>query len=249
MTHFIISRVNIPRELDPSKYPDPAPYKSQQWNEDRVKLLNAYARKSLQQQTCQDFIFVSLWGSHHIIDIENTLKNEATLIIRRGVDEYDEQPFDFEAWKKGENEKQEMDFSFQIRKVIKQYLKGSQGPYLFTNLDCDDCLQYKFVERVQAASEDHVDKAPFYLDVEGRFMLNINKGGRGVKERRTPSPMVSTIEKNIEVFPLRWHHSMMGNHLQGTKVPGLTALQTVNDSNILTRGTGKHAEFNENFYF
>lgn len=249
MKHIIISRVNIPRELDPSKYPDPAPYKSQQWNEDRVKLLNRYARKSLQQQTCQDFIFITLWGPHHIIDIENRLDNEATLIIRRGVDEYDEQFFDFDAWKAGNNEKQEMDFAFQIKKVVKAFLKGTEGPYLFTNLDCDDCLHYKFVQKVQSSAEIKADNAPYFLDVERRFMLNINKGGRGVKERRSPSPMVTTIEKEIEVYPLRWHHSMMGKHLQGTKVPGLFALQTVNDSNILTRGTGKHAEFNESFYF
>lgn len=258
MKHVIISRVNIPRELDPTKYKDPAPYKRAEWNEQRVELLNKYTRASLRMQTCQNFKFITLWNGHdpRHADSPGRLENEIHGFIRRGRDGYlyDDRPFNFEAWQQGTNDKKEMDFAYQIRDWARMVLPSvfhhrDDEPWLFTNLDSDDCLHYQAVERLQARAREVVDKAPYYLDVENRFVMNIHRGGMGHKQRKTPSPMVSTVENEIECYPLRWHHSMMGEHLEGEVVRGVHGLQTVNDTNIFTRGTGKSAEFKPSLFY
>lgn len=258
MQHVILSRVNIPRELDPSKYDNPAPYKNPEWNESRIKLLNEFTRPSLAKQSCQDFTFITLWNAEFKGDmqVQNMLANEQMLAIHRGLDGYlyDERPFDFERWQQGTNDKDEMDFAYQIRDIVRKYSdelfgKDYTGPYLFTNLDSDDCLHYKAVELLQKRAKEVAEKAPYYLDVENRFVYNITGGGMGHKNRRTPSPMVSTVEKEIEVYPLRWHHSMMGQHLDGEIVPGVHGLQTVNEANIYSRGTGQSTNFNLKLYY
>ena len=246
MNHIIVCRVNIPRELDPSNHVRPAPYKQDKWNEKRVRLLNQWTRASIEAQTCQDFTFVTFWGDHYPIDKANALDNELQLTVKRGVDEYDERAFDFEKWRAGENEKQEMDFAYQIRDLLKEHFP--EGPYLFTNIDSDDCLKRDFVEILQREAPKYLDRAPYYLDVVTRYLIHLDTRGKGQKRRGNASPMVSTVEKELECYPLRYHHSMLDNYIDGHKVNGLYALQTVGDTNILTQGTGDEAYFKVSDY-
>lgn len=243
MKHIIVCRVNIPRELDPTNHVRPAPYKDPEWNRKRVHLLDAYTRKSLRNQTCQDFDFVTLWGPHYGY-LGKPLPQEKTMILTREWNTFDSEAFDFEAWRAGKKLKKDtMDFAGQVRFRLRKMYKDDPGPFLITNIDSDDALKYNFVERIQRAAPDYVHKAPYFLDVVERYLVHLETGGKGVKKRRTASPMVSTVEKEIECYPLKYHHSMLHEHINGTKIPGLYALQTVGDTNILTQGTGENTTF------
>lgn len=247
MTHLIITKVNIPRILDPTQHRRSHPWVSPSWNEKRIRLLNKFTRKSLAQQTCQDFIFISLWGEHHPVDRANALPNEIPMYVRRGVDEYDEKAFDFEAWRKGENEKEEEDFAFQIRDIARRI---ASPPVVCTKLDSDDCINKQYVEVVQRNYQRYLRRAPFYLDISWRYLYNPDTGAKGKRMRSSPSMMVSTIETgSVEVYCHRWHHSMIGDYLEGVKLPELTGMQTVNGTNILTSGTGNSAKFDLSQYF
>lgn len=252
--HVIVSRVNIPRELDPSNHVRPAPYKDPAWNNRRIQLLNLYTRPSLRQQTCQDFEFVTLWGPQYPHDEDGALDNEKQLYVERGEDELDEKPFDFVQWRgdKSRLEKTEMDFAFQIRDLMRARY---DPPVLFTNIDSDDCLRYDFVEKVQRQAQNYLDQGKeMIIDIEKRYLIHAETGGQGQKARSCPSPATSSLEiRSVECYPLRWHHSMMLDYLSPsfgfTQVPGLFIMQTVTDTNILTRGTGDHAEFDPKNYF
>ena len=254
MKHIIVSRVNIPRELDPSNHVRPAPYKREEWNRRRVELLNKFTRPSLRQQTCQDFELVTLWGPQYKIDRANELPNERQFIVRRGLDPFDEKAFDFVQWREDPRkcEKYEMDFAFQIRDLFR---RRYEAPVLFTNLDSDDCLRYDFVENVQRHAKHiwQAGKAPCIIDIKKRYCMHVGTGGQGQKVRNTPSPATSSLETKIECYPLRWHHSMMLDYLpEGIgfeQYEDLLIMQTVSDTNILTQGTGDDGHFNPKDYF
>jgi hypothetical protein len=244
MTHLILSRVNIPRELDPYKYDDPAPYKSDEWNKKRIELLNKFLRPSLMQQTCQDFTFITLWHDYYTEDFRNRLGSEYQIIIERGWDEQDEQPFDFEQWKQGKIVKQTMDFWKQIRDKTKQF---AEGKTLVTNVDSDDALHYKFVERLQERAKDV--EPYYYLDISKRLAYNPETGATGNKTTSGASPVISTVEPNYECIPLKYHHAFFDDYIEGEKVKGLKVVQTITGNNIFCGGTGTETEIKLEQYF
>lgn len=241
MKHIIVSRINMPRELDVTHHKNPAPYKIPEWNAERVYLLNHILRPSLAQQTNQDFIFISLWGE---VFEGNELENEIKEKVVRGLDEWDEKAFDFEKWKRGTTVKEEMDFAKQVKNIVSKY-RGTEDYVLVTNIDCDDALHKDFVDVLQRGALKHSRKAPFYVDVWKRYALNLFDGRQGNKTRKnTPSPMISVVEKELECFPLKYHHPMLKKYIRGTKIVGTEAVQTINNGNILSGGIGEKAEFN-----
>lgn len=238
MKHIIVSRVNIPRELDETHHKEPYPYKKKEWNKERFYLLNNILRPSLNQQTNQNFIFISLWGE---VYNGGELNNEVKEKVVRGLDTEDEKPFNFEKWKEnGKKVKEEMDFAAQIKNIVSKYTNENELT-LITNVDCDDAVNKEFVEKLQKSALLHdKSKVPYYLDVKRRFGINLYTGVTGDKTKKnTPSPSVSTIEKQIECFPLKYHHPMLKDYVEGRKVQGTAVLQSVNDGNIFSKGKGK----------
>lgn len=240
MKHLIISRVNIPRELDPSKYDEPALYKKKEWNLERIRLLNRFTRPSIRKQTNQNFTFITLWNRDYI-DFRGKLENEIPIFIDRGVDAQDEIPFDFKTWNDtGEIVKEEMDFWNQIRE--RTYPYSGDDYTLVTSLDSDDCLKFDFIERIQKIAPDYLSKSPCYLDVHHRYCYNIKDGRTGFKRSRYASPMSTSVEKDYECWPLKYHHSFISKHINGSSFKELQALQTVSGTNIFSRGIGKRCE-------
>lgn len=243
MKHIIISRINMPRELDVTHHKNPAPYKNPEWNKERVYLLNNILRPSLAQQTNQNFTFISLWGE---VFEGNELENEVKEKVVRGLDEWDEKAFDFQKWQRGRGVtvKEEMDFAKQVKDILSKH-RGTEDYVLITNIDCDDALHKDFVALLQKGAMRHSRKAPFYVDVWKRWALNLFNGRKGDKTRKnTPSPMISVIEKDLECYPLKYHHPMLKKYIRGTKIVDVEAVQTINNGNILSGGIGEAAEFN-----
>jgi len=232
--HLVISRVNIPRELDPFKYDNPAPYKSREWNYNRIRLLNKYLRPSLKQQTCQDFTLITLWHKYYPCDFDNRLENEVQIIIKRGYDKEDEKPFDFKAWKQGKIKKEEMDFWKQIRDKTKEYAGDKT---LITSIDSDDALHCKFVERLQEKATNY--EPPFYLDAGMRYAINDKNGKTGIKNSSNVSPCCSSLEAEYECWPLKYHHYFIGHHINGKKFSDLKFLQSISGNNIYCGSIGE----------
>lgn len=247
---MIISRVNLEMDLDPYKYEDPKPWKSERWNQRRVMLLNQFARASLKKQTCQDFVFITLWNPNRAFDFNNCLPNEHIMFVER-MGTLDDLPLDYKALETGKPGKRTLNYADQITWLVDRRY-GDGAPLLITNLDCDDCLKFDFVEKLQeaATSKDIPDRDFYFLDVEYRYMYNLKDGRKGMKKRESASPFVSTIErKKIQCIPLRYNHSVLPTTLQGKKVKGLLAMQTIGDTNIFQRSVGNKCNFNLGDYF
>ncbi len=237
--HIILSRVNVPRVLDSHKYDTPAPYLSEKWNLERIRLLNKYLRPSLRKQTNQDFTLITLWHKYYGFDHSNRLGNEYQIIIERGYDKEDEAYFDFAEWEKGNVVKETMDFWKQIRDKTKPFTGETT---LVTNCDSDDALHYRFVERLQDHAKDYTP--PFYLDCGMRYAINDKNGKTGIKNSSGVSPASSSLESEYECYPLKYHHSFIGNHLSGKKFKDLQVLQSISGNNIYCGSIGKPVNVN-----
>lgn len=256
MEHIIVSKVNLPRKLDSYNHVRPAPWRKPQWNERRIELLNKYTRSSLRKQTTQNFTFVSLWGGHHRADRNNMLDNEIALIVEEGRDALDEQTFPFEEYADWDGSyplpKTEEDFYYQIRHLLRKHF---DAPILITDLDSDDCLRHDFCQKLQQEAAKHLSRGcDILLDVEKRYLMHVETKGTGQKKRSTPSPIVSSLELNeVQGWCMKHPHSLLNEflppHISYKKVPGLLAMQTVGDTNILTQGIGEKVPFNPKNYF
>jgi len=230
-------------DLDESKYSDPQPYKKEGYTEERVQLLNDWCRASLKKQTSQDFIFISLWDQ---IVPGDELDNEIQIRINR-TGSYDDEPLDYEALLGHYKGKRTLNYADQIRDKVSELF---DAPLLVTNLDCDDALHHKFVETLhEVVQQRDFDRSePFYFSTATRYCYNIKTGAKGEKKTSSPSPFVSTWEPEIQCYPLRYNHSVLHRWVSGINVDGLLGLQTVNDTNMFSRGTGESAEFNVEDY-
>lgn len=239
MNHIIVSRVNLRMRLDPYKYDNTELWKTPGWDEQRVQLLNDWARASLRKQTCQDFTFVSLWWDGKIY-AGGELDNELRLTISETCTE-DDEPLNYRALTKNKPGKLTLNFSDQIREKIAEHF---DPPLLVTNLDCDDALHYKFVETLQ--SREFAERR--YYSSTDRYCYNVNTGARGVKRSHAPSPFVSTYEPEIECLPLTYNHSYLHKWVPGDNIEGLVGLQSVNSTNMFSRSTGETADFDLSEY-
>lgn len=235
MKHIVISRINIPRELDTSKYRQKSWYKDPAWNAERFRLLNEWLRPSIRKQTCQDFTFISLWHDGHDGKL---LANEVPINIVRGWDAEDERGFDYEAFRGGWKGKITMDFWKQIRDKTKEY---AGEVTLFTNIDCDDALHKNYISNVQDLAKGK--EAPYYFDVSFRYIYDLKSGKCG-KKGGSPSPMVTTLEKEYQCYPIKYPHSLMLQYvpMPGKKYVDLKAVQTLNDGNIFSRSLGDRVD-------
>ena len=220
--------------LDPYKYKITELYNEPGWNERRIQLLNDWCRASLSKQTNQNFTFVSLWQSGFMAE-GGELDNEIKIEIEQ-TDTIDDEPLDYDALINNKVGKKTLNFADQIRDNIRRLFKA---PLLVTNLDADDALHKDFVQVMQSQEYDR----QMYYDVEGRYCYNIKTGEKGVKRTKTPSPFATCYEKNIQCFPVRYNHTYLNDHIQGSKMPGLYAVQSVNSSNMFSRKVGEPAEF------
>lgn len=239
MNHLVISRVNLEMDLDPHKYEKTRLWTSSEWNKERVALLNEYARGSLAAQTNQNFTFVSLWHKGKVSE-GGELDNEIKITIER-TGTRDDEPLNYRSlWSNGHG-KHTLNYADQIRDKIGERF---DGPVLVTNLDCDDCLKFDYVERVQDAVVKRNPSMSMYFNNHARYVYNVRTGQKGVKKTTRPSPTVSTWEPEIMCYPLRYNHSYLHKYISGVNVDGLFSLQTINSSNMFCKSVGDKSEFN-----
>lgn len=244
MKHLIITRVNLPMRLDPHKYKQTELFKSEQWNDDRFRLLNKFARASLRKQTCQNFKFITLWGKvYKGGELPNEVKEP---VVDTGSP--DCEPLNYRALWEDLPGKKTLNFSDQIAGIAKRH---ARPPVLITNLDADDCLHKDYVKILQETAFKYKHLANFYLDTKYRYGLHEASGRKGVKVKgKTVTPFVSTIEHKITCIPLRYNHAYIHTMFKGLKIPGLSGLQTINDSNMFCGQVGTQAaEFDTEDYF
>jgi hypothetical protein len=234
--HLIISRVNLHMRLDPNKYKVTELWKQPGWNESRVRMLDEWTRRSLRKQTNQDFTFVTLWQAGHVHQ-GGGLANEVKIEIEN-TGTSDDDPLDYNALWNNAPGKKTLNFSDQIAYRIRQRFKA---PALITNLDCDDCLRYDFVEVLQREAAKYSDFT--ILDMQDRYQYNIRTGAKGVKSSRRASPFLSCVEPEIKCIPIIYNHSDMPVDISIKKIPDLAGMQTINSSNMFVSGTGNKGTF------
>jgi hypothetical protein len=241
MKHLIISRVNLEMDLDPWKYKNPKLYALLGWSEYRVLMLNNYARRSLKKQDDQRFQFITLWHEGKIIP-GGELPGEVQIEIKRtGTD--DDLPLDYKAVNENRAGKCTLNYADQIRDAIRERY---DPPVLITNLDCDDALHKKFTQNIRIAFMKYHPTDFYYFDMSVRYIYTRSSGTKGKKvNQSSPSPFVTTYEPKIQCLPLRFNHSLLTKHfnIKGVKLKELSAMQTVNDSNMYSRSSGAPAEF------
>ena len=240
MNHLIISRVNLHMRLDPFKYKETELWKRPGWENSRLEMLDKWARASLRKQTNQDFTFVTLWH-------EGTTKtpgppNEVQIEISDTGTE-DDEPLDYKAWEEGLPGKLTLNFSNQIVRKVRGLF---DGPAIVTNLDCDDCLRYDFVDIVQKEAKKYTEYT--ILDMQTRYQYNIRTGAKGRKDSRGGSPFLSCVEPVIRCMPVIYNHSITPGDISIKKIEGLHGMQTVNESNMFVKGTGNKASFDLSDY-
>ena len=237
--HIIITRVNLHMRLDPHKYRITRLWEVDGWNRDRIDLLNQWARRSLAKQTNQNFHYITLWQAGHR-DPDGALPNEIQIEIEN-TGTPDDDPLDYKALWNGTPGKKTLNFSGQIvRKVSERFAP----PWVITTLDCDDALHKDYV---QVISEQEKSE-PIIFDMHSRYQYNVLTGAKGVKSTRRPSPLMSRYETEPEYLPVIYNHSLIPEPFKIRKLTKLKGLQTINDTNMFCKGTGKHAEYDLNDY-
>lgn len=234
MNHIIITKVNLHMRLDPHKYKETELWKREGWNEERIQLLNDWARASLRGQTNQNFTYVTLWQKGYM-ESGGELDNEIKIEIEN-TGTADDDPLDYKSlWEKTDG-KVTLNFSGQIvRKIREKFTSG-----FITTLDCDDALHKDYV---QVISEQK--KIPYLIyDMHDRYQYNIKTGIKGVKSTVRPSPMMTCYEPDIKCIPVIYNHSVIPVPYQIRKLPALKGLQTINNTNMFVKGTGRKADFN-----
>jgi hypothetical protein len=242
MKHVILTRVNLPMRLDPHKYKNTELFKSKEWNDRRFEMLNRFARPSLAKQTCQDFTHITLWGDmYEGGERPNEIKETVT-----DNGSPDCEPLNYRALWEDLPGKKTLNFSDQIADIVKKHFKP---PLLITNLDADDALHYQYIELLQAEARKQSYRENFWFDTMKRYGYNVNTGQKWLRLKgRTVTAFCSTIEHEITCIPLRYNHPYIGTMFHGMKIPELSSLETINDSNMFSSAVGEPAEFDLNDY-
>lgn len=238
MKHIIITRVNLHMKLDPYKYEETELWKKEGWNEERIQLLNNWARASIKKQSNQDFIYVTLWQKGYMDN--KHLSNEIKIEIENTNTE-DDNPLDYKALWENKDGKKTLNFSDQIIKKIRDKF---DSPAVITTLDCDDALHYDYVNIISQYKNKFDDY--IILDMHHRYQYNILTGVKGVKSTKRGTPMMSCIEPEIKCIPIIYNHSHMPIDIRIKKINELKGLQTINNTNMFVKGTGRSSDFNLN---
>jgi hypothetical protein len=192
-------------------------------------LLNNILRSSLENQVNQNFTLITLWGEQWFdVYSGGELKNEHRRIVRKGINEHDESPGGNVSISEG---KIELPFCDQISDIVKEY--SDEDVNIVTNIDCDDCVRFDYVDVIQREYIKYVDNIPFYLDIKFRQILDMEDGNAYSFTITGPDGILSVIEKDIKCYPIRYAHSRFNRYVSGKKHPELYGLVTIkNGSNI-----------------
>lgn len=219
--------------LDPFKYKETELWKREGWNEERIQLLNDWARASLRGQTNQNFTYVTLWQKGYM-DEGGELENEIKIEIEN-TGTADDDPLDYKALAEKIDGKLTLNFSDQIvRKIREKFTSG-----FVTTLDCDDALHKDYVQII--SKQEKTDYIIY--DMWNRYQYDIETGVKGVKSTTSPSPMMTCYEPDIKCIPVIYNHSAIPVPHQIRNLPELKGLQTLNNTNMFVKGTGNKAEF------
>jgi hypothetical protein len=201
------------------------------WLKYSVHLMDTYCRPSLKNQSTQDFTLLS-FVDKSVENYGNVLFNEiiikTTSYIRSKI--------------------------IHSINVYLDTLKNENYDYVIVSrLDRDDCLHFKFLEKVRNYFSG--EKKEQYLDLNNSITFSAkDKIFYDSKKyyNTSISPFVSTYEKiingKIKCYPMAYDHGAVGKHIPGKKVEDLLAIQVIHGNNLKNRIYGKPITINQDDY-
>lgn len=227
--HLIISRVAIKWKSKNRYRNEDVGLNWEDWVKNSFILYDKFCRKSLQNQSNQNFKLISLIDKS-IKDVGNILPNEATVHVSE---------------------------LSQISKEVITYVSSLEEKYdyiLITRIDRDDVLKYNFVENLQKNVEDYLvnhqaDK--FYFDIGPNYVYSTKSNTTYYKDyyKKVTSPFISVLERNdnnFECVVYNYSHDFIDKKVKGNKYEDLQAIQVVHDHNILNQRYLSHKNINAN---
>lgn len=211
MRHFVCARVDLrrPDVADPAR------------GGFSHRVLDAVLRRSLARQTCQDFVFLSMWGTSTVTT--KGLANETMVCLPDSPDQFHAA-------------------GAELAAALAELARGHEH-LLVTRIDTDDALAEDAVELLQAyAPLMTTMPLPQYLDAESIFQVKLGHSRPLLRSLRPGyvSPFVSVVTRTDDLHVVRdvmWiSHGKVGRACRGgCRLPGLRALQLVHGHNLLNR--------------
>lgn len=225
--HIVVTRFAIKWRFNETKL------KWKDWLDNSVQLMDTFCRPSLKNQTNQDFTLLSLVDDS-VSDYGNVLNNE--VIIKLNV----------------------TDNSYPKPKIIEgvnKYIESLEDydAVILTRLDRDDCLHYKFLEKVKRYLISGIEQ---YVDLNHSLTYDYNKKITHDSKKyynTFVSPFVSTCElinnnNKIKCISLLVDHNDVPKYLKGEKINDLFAMQVIHGKNLVNRIYGEPIKINKKEY-
>lgn len=220
--HIVVTRLALKWRFNETKL------NWENWLENSVHLMDNFCRKSLKNQTNQDFTLLS-FVDESVEEYGNVLNNEIILKVKGRNNQYPKQ---------------------EMITQINEYLKGIENldSVILTRLDRDDCLHETFLGKVKnyliSNEESFIDlNYSLTYDFKNKTIHNSKK-----YFNTFVSPFVSTHEtiKNNELrcISLLVDHDAVPKYLKGKKVDDLFAMQVIHENNLKNRIYGETININ-----
>lgn len=239
MKHIIITRVNMPQNLDPkihNRLNTVNPGESEEWTKKRVEMMDNGIRLQLENQTDKNFIHFEFWRKLDDVELLGNWQRDYHNVLVF-VEPHECLPTN-------DVEREEVAFMdgylgghLPMRKAIKDYLEKDEF-VIITNVDSDDSIPVNFVEEIKYSCfiHSHVEK-PFFVDVQGNFRYHLESGKVGYHSTKSCSMFGSVVESSND-FKLLYYlhgHSRLHNHMKGFKITNLFGCMLIHDDNIFTQ--------------
>jgi len=199
-----------------------------EWVEDRLMLYNLITRRSIANQTNQDFTLITLVDEkllrhEHSLSYRQlhnfSLPNEVIIPVPRRDSYHKTEMIDRIKW--------------YVDKI------NYDDDVIITRLDSDDAIEENFIDNVQSL----LIKNNTYVDIKDSFThnLNLNKSYQSNKYLSTISPFVSVREsiREFKCIPYYYQHTDIIKYCDGVKYSKLKAIQNIHGQNLFNKCSGE----------
>lgn len=255
MKHIIITRVNMPQDLDPNKYNGNDPGSSNEWTKKRVEMMDIGVRNQLDNQTNKNFTHYEIWRSGTDFKLFGNYANRQYNNKMIFINKNDLIPKNAAELAETKLMKGDLGGVLAIRNaIIKDLPKGEF--ILITNIDSDDSISIDFVDEIQYMFNrlKYDINLPFFIDVQANFRYHIKSKKVGVHQTKSCSMFGSVVEtsNNLKLFYYLYGHSNLHKYMKGFKMQNQFGCMLVHDDNIFTKSISNkdsNYRFNINDYF
>jgi len=224
--HFIVTCLAVKRSDKQGYLCEQLGMTWEQWVNKSISLMDRLERRSLKNQTSQDFTLLT-YVDNRLIKFGKVLKNEVIIPVEEQRDDAD-----------------------QIVQGINDNAKGYDR-IIITRLDRDDCLRKDFVKNVrdhfEGGGKGYVDIFhSLSYDIKNKIFYDSDKYYLGI------SPFVSVMEQRdrgqFRCLPFRVSHGAIGGYVPGIKSRNLYSMQGIHDHNVLNKLRGVKTKINRRDY-